>query len=46
MTSKERLTDAANRTCIYPQGDQTAPPSGMMPEGGYFFDTQTDRFGG
>ncbi len=31
--------DAANRTYIYPQGDKTAPPSGVMPEGGYFFDT-------
>jgi hypothetical protein len=24
---------------IYPEGDTTAPPSGKMPEGGYFFDT-------
>jgi len=24
---------------IYPEGDRTAPPSGRMPEGGYFFDT-------
>jgi len=23
----------------YPIGDQTAPPSGLMPEGGYYFDT-------
>ena len=24
---------------IYPEGDTTVPPSGHMPEGGYFFDT-------
>jgi len=24
---------------IYPEGDTTIPPSGHMPEGGYFFDT-------
>jgi hypothetical protein len=24
---------------IYPEGDRSAPPSGHMPEGGYFFDT-------
>ncbi len=24
---------------IYPEGDRTAPPSGRMPAGGYFFDT-------
>ena len=26
-------------TYIYPQGDRSVPPSGHMPEGGYFFDT-------
>ncbi|NLX14795.1 MAG: methyltransferase [Phycisphaerales bacterium] len=31
--------DAANRTYIYPQGDKSVPPSGVLPEGGYFFDT-------
>lgn len=25
--------------CIYPEGDTTVPPSGCMPDGGYFFDT-------
>jgi len=25
-------------TLIYPEGDITAPPSGRMPQGGYFFD--------
>ena len=24
---------------MYPEGDRTAPPSGRMPEGGYYFDT-------
>jgi len=24
---------------MYPEGDQTAPPSGRMPKGGYYFDT-------
>jgi len=26
-------------TLIYPEGDTTAPPSGRLPRGGYFFDT-------
>ena len=26
-------------TFIYPQGDRSAPPSGHMPRGGYFFDS-------
>ncbi len=30
--------DAKGDTLIYPQGDTSAPPSGRMPEGGYFFD--------
>ena len=31
-------TDANGDTLIYPLGDKTAPPSGRMPHGGYFFD--------
>ena len=31
--------DAEGCTLIYPEGDTTAPPSGKMPQGGYFFDT-------
>ncbi len=31
--------DQNGDTLIYPQGDTTAPPSGRMPAGGYFFDT-------
>ncbi|HPD28814.1 MAG TPA: uroporphyrinogen decarboxylase family protein [Phycisphaerae bacterium] len=31
--------DAKGDVFIYPQGDTTAPPSGRMPDGGYFFDT-------
>ena len=30
--------DEKGDTLIYPQGDLTAPPSGRMPAGGYFFD--------
>jgi hypothetical protein len=30
--------DAQGNTLIYPLGDLTAPPSGRMPSGGYFFD--------
>jgi len=30
--------DANGDTLIYPEGDTTAPPSGRMPKGGYFFD--------
>ena len=26
-------------TLIYPEGDRSAPPSGRMPKGGYFFDS-------
>lgn len=32
-------TDAKGNTFIFPQGDINAPPSGMMPATGYFFDT-------
>jgi hypothetical protein len=31
-------TDAGGDVLIYPEGDVTAPPSGRMPAGGYFFD--------
>ena len=31
-------TDANGDTLIYPEGDTSAPPSGRMPRGGYFFD--------
>lgn len=31
--------DAAGDTLIYPKGDLSAPPSGRMPKGGFFFDT-------
>lgn len=31
--------DAKGDVFIYPQGDLSAPPSGRMPDGGYFFDT-------
>lgn len=31
-------TDAAGNTYIYPQGDRSAPPSGKLPQGGYYFD--------
>jgi hypothetical protein len=33
------ITDQNGDTLIYPEGDMTAPPSGRMPKGGYFFDT-------
>ena len=32
-------TDAKGDLLMYPEGDATAPPSGRMPVGGYFFDT-------
>jgi hypothetical protein len=31
--------DSGGDTLIYPEGDATAPPSGRLPRGGYFFDT-------
>jgi uroporphyrinogen-III decarboxylase len=31
--------DSAGDLLIYPEGDRTAPPSGRMPVGGFFFDT-------
>ncbi len=33
--------DGQGRTYLYPQGDLSAPPSGMMPKGGFFFDNIT-----
>ena len=30
--------DDAGNTYIYPEGDLNAPPSGVMPKGGYYFD--------
>lgn len=33
--------DENGRTYLYPQGDLSAPPSGMMPKGGFFFDNIT-----
>jgi hypothetical protein len=32
-------TDDRGGTLIYPKGNTSAPPSGCMPQGGYFFDT-------
>jgi len=31
-------TDASGATYLYPQGDRSVPPSGKMPQGGWFFD--------
>jgi hypothetical protein len=31
--------DAKGDTLIFPEGDLTVPPSGRMPQGGYFFDS-------
>ena len=33
------VTDAKGDTLIYPEGDMTVPPSGRMPQGGFFFDS-------
>jgi len=33
------VTDADGALLIHPEGDATAPPSGKMPVGSYFFDT-------
>jgi hypothetical protein len=32
-------TDEKGDTLIYPEGDTSAPPSGRLPQDGYFFDT-------
>ena len=34
-----QVNERPDGTYIYPAGDRTVPPSGRMPEGGYFFDT-------
>ncbi len=34
----EVTRDSNGDTLIYPEGDPSAPPSGRMPKGGYFFD--------
>ncbi len=31
--------DASGDILMYPEGDRSAPPSGRMPKGGYYFDT-------
>lgn len=33
--------DENGNILMYPQGDHTVPPSGIMPEGGYYFDSIT-----
>lgn len=33
--------DENGNILMYPQGDHTVPPSGIMPKGGYFFDSIT-----
>ena len=33
------ITDEKGDTLIYPEGDRSVPPSGRMPQGGYFFDS-------
>ena len=33
------IDEGTGDTLIYPEGDPTAPPSGRMPNGGYFFDS-------
>lgn len=33
------ISDKNGDLLLYPQGDTSAPPSGRMPTGGYFFDT-------
>jgi len=35
----QTATDGEGNIRIYPKGDTTAPPSGLMPKSGYFFDT-------
>lgn len=40
-TDFNTTVDDKGRTYLYPQGDLSAPPSGMMPKGGFFFDNIT-----
>ncbi len=35
----QTVKDANGDTLVFPKGDRTAPPSGRLPRGGYFFDT-------
>jgi hypothetical protein len=35
----EVTRDSNGDTLIHPEGDRSAPPSGRMPKGGYFFDS-------
>jgi len=35
----EMTRDANGDTLVFPKGDRTVPPSGRMPQGGFFFDT-------
>lgn len=41
LVSRHFVTEVTDDgdTLIFPAGDSTAPPSGRMPKGGYFFDT-------
>lgn len=40
-TDFNTTVDESGRTYLYPQGDLSVPPSGMMPKGGFFFDNIT-----
>lgn len=40
-TDFNTTVDENGRTYLYPQGDLSVKPSGMMPKGGYFFDNIT-----
>lgn len=40
-TDFNTTVDKNGRTYLYPQGDLSVKPSGMMPKGGYFFDNIT-----
>ena len=37
-TEFQTTVDEKGRTFLYPQGDTSVPPSGMMPKNGFFFD--------
>ncbi|MDD5707577.1 MAG: uroporphyrinogen decarboxylase family protein [Kiritimatiellae bacterium] len=39
IPGKLAFTTRGGDTFVHPQGDVSAPPSGRMPEGGYFFDS-------
>lgn len=40
-TNFNTTVDERGRTYLYPQGDTSVPPSGMMPKDGFFFDNIT-----